>query len=71
MTLANMGLRVVSCRNPLTFFCILLLPSSGTVQRMTMIGGGGGFTHRVLCTWQLLGCGVKWPWFAMGGPILA
>ena len=24
--------------------------------------GGGGLTHRVLCTWRLLGLAVKWPW---------
>ena len=31
----------------------------------------GGVTHRVLCTWQLLGSAVKGPWLALGGPFLA
>ena len=30
-----------------------------------------GVTHRVLCTWQLLGWVVKQTWLALGGPILA
>ena len=31
-----------------------------------MVGQGevGGVTRRVLCTWQLLGFAVKWPWLA-------
>ena len=33
--------------------------------------GGGGLTYRVLCTWQLLDLAVKWPWLAVGGPIIA
>ena len=31
----------------------------------------GGVTHRVLCTWQLLGLAVKEPRLAPSGPILA
>ena len=30
----------------------------------------GGFTHRVQCTWQLLGLAIKGPWLPLGGPIL-
>ena len=33
-------------------------------------GGVGGVTRRVLCTWQLLGLGVKGPWLALGRPIV-
>ena len=29
----------------------------------------GGVTHRVLCTWQLLGLAVKEPWLALSEPI--
>ena len=31
----------------------------------------GGVTHRVTCTWWLLGLAVKVPWFGPCGPILA
>ena len=30
-----------------------------------------GVTHRVTCTWWLLGLAVKAPWLGLGGPILA
>ena len=31
----------------------------------------GGVTHKVLCTWQLLGLAVKETWLALGRPVLA
>ena len=31
----------------------------------------GGITHKVTCTWWLLGLAVKVPWLGPGGPILA
>ena len=31
----------------------------------------GGVTHRVTCTWWLLGLAVKVPWLGPGGPIHA
>ena len=31
----------------------------------------GGVTHRVTCTWWLLGLAVKVPWLGPVGPILA
>ena len=34
-------------------------------------GEVGGITHRVTCTWWLLGWTIKAPWFEPGGPILA
>ena len=34
-------------------------------------GEVGGVTRRVLCTWQLLGLGVKGPWLTPGGLILS
>ena len=30
----------------------------------------GWVTHRVLCTWWLLGLAVKGPWLGLDGPIL-
>ena len=30
--------------------------------------GGGGVTHRVLCTWWLLPLALKRPWLVPGGP---
>ena len=29
--------------------------------------GGDGGIRRLLCTWQLLGLAVKWPWLALNG----
>ena len=34
-------------------------------------GEVGGVTHRVLCTWWLLGLAVEGPWLGTGGPPFA
>ena len=34
-------------------------------------GEVGEVTHRVRCTWWLLGLAVKAPWLGPGGPIVA
>lgn len=46
-----------------------LCPGSVSAERVEQ-GEVGGVTHRVLCTWQLLGLAVKGLWLALGGPIL-
>ena len=42
----------------------------GLCQQKVGQGEVGVVTHRVLCTWQLLGLAVEVPWLALGGPIL-
>ena len=43
---------------------------SASVERVGQ-GEVGGVTHRVTCTWWLLGLDVKVPWLGPGGPTLA
>ena len=40
------------------------------VSRKCGTGGGGGVTHRVTCTWWLLGLAVKVPWLGQFLPWL-
>ena len=44
--------------------------SSASAERVGQ-GEVGRVTHRVTCTWWLLGLAVKVPWLGLGGPILA
>ena len=47
-----------------------LCAGSVSAERMGQ-GEVSGFTCRMLCTWQALGLGIKGPWLAPGGQILA
>ena len=42
---------------------------SASVERVGQ-GEVGWVTHRLLCTWWLLGLAMKGPWLGPGGPIL-
>ena len=54
------SLCVLVCR-----FCISKKGGKG------LTGGGRWVTHRVTCTWWLLGLAVKVPWLEPVGPVLA
>ena len=48
---------------------VCLRAGSASADRLGQ-GEVGGVTHKVLCTWQLLGLAVKGLWLAAGGLIL-
>ena len=50
--------------------CACLRPGSASTKRVGQ-GKVGGVTHRVTCTWWLLGSAVNALWLGPGGPILA
>ena len=61
--------------NPILHFWYVILCTAGVQgsgsAEMLRQGEVVGVSHRVVCTWQLLGLAVKQPWLALSGLILA